>query len=99
MTKGTLQIDSLGTSFSIQSEEKSEYLEVLYEYFKKTIKQIEQNTGITDPIKIAILANIQIIDELYKEKIKTRDQNKQIDLAEAEQLALNMIYSIDKVIK
>lgn len=99
MRRGTLQIDTLGTSFSIQTDEKPEYLNVLYSHLKKTIQDIENASGIDDPLKIAILAGIQITDELYKEKLKNRDQSKNLDLVEAEQLALHMIHTIEQVIK
>ncbi|HPX46676.1 MAG TPA: cell division protein ZapA [Treponemataceae bacterium] len=99
MSRGTLQIDTLGTSFSVQTDEKPEYLNVLYSHLKKTINEIEQASGIDDPLKIAILAGIQISDELYKERLRLRDQSKNIDLVEAEQLALHMIHKIDQAIQ
>lgn len=100
MSKGTLQIDLLGSSFSIQAEENSEYLDSLYLHFKKTSSQVEQNSGLEDPIKIAIISGILIADELYKEKMKRVEQSStvKIDLAEAEKLALRMISSIDQVL-
>lgn len=98
MAKGTLQIDLLGTSFVIQSDETSEYLTSVYNQYKRTIKQIEAKSGITDQLKIAIIAGILLTDELYKEKTKHTDQSTVMELVEAEKIALNMISRIDKVI-
>jgi Cell division protein ZapA. len=99
MAKGNLQIDLLGTSFAIQADEKPEYLNALYSHYKKTISQIENTSGLTEPLKVAIIAGILLADELYKEKMKRSDQTPSLDLAEAEKLALGMISRIDQVIQ
>jgi len=98
MAKGNLQIDVLGTSFAIQADEKPEYLTALYSHYKKNIEQIEATSGLHDPVKIAIIAGILLCDELYKEKMKYSGQVSQIDLAEAEKIALGMISRIEQVI-
>ena len=99
MAKGSLQIDLLGSSFAIQADEKPEYLNALYNHYKKTVTQIESTSGLSEPIKIAIIAGILLADELYKEKMKRPDQNTTLDLIEAEKIALAMISRIDQVIK
>lgn len=99
MAKGNLQIDLLGTSFAIQADENPEYLNALYTHYKKTIHQIEITSGLTEPVKVAIVAGILLADELYKEKMKRSDQTPSLDLAEAEKIALGMISRIDQVIQ
>lgn len=98
MAKGNLQIDLLGASFAIQADEKPEYLEAIYSHYKKTVSRIESSAKLTDPLKIAILAGILAADEYYKEKLKHADEDSDIDLSEAEKLALRMISRIDQVI-
>lgn len=98
MAKSSLQIDLLGSSFAIQADEKPEYLNALYNHYKKTITQIETTSGLKEPIKIAIIAGILLADELYKEKMKNQNTSDTLDLAEAERLALAMISRIDQAI-
>ena len=98
MAKGNLQIDLLGASFAIQADEKPAYLEAIYSHYKKTVSRIESSAKLTDPLKIAILADILAADEYYKEKMKHADEDSDIDLSEAEKLALRMISRIDQVI-
>jgi cell division protein ZapA len=98
MAKGSLQIDVLGTSFAIQADEKPEYLSALYSHYKKTVEQIEATSGLNDSLKIAIIAGILLSDELYKEKMKHPGPAQELDLAEAEKLALGMISKIEQVI-
>jgi len=98
---GTLQIDILGTSFAIQAKEDSAYLENLLAYYKQVSEQIENSTGLTDPIKQAILTGIMLCDELYKEKKKnseTLGKPTNDDLFEAEKLTLKMIEKINNVL-
>ncbi|MBO4507200.1 MAG: cell division protein ZapA [Spirochaetaceae bacterium] len=98
---GTLQIDILGTSFAIQAKEDTAYLENLLAYYKQVSEQIEKNTGLSDPIKQAILTGIMLCDELYKEKKKnseTLGKPTNDDLFEAEKLTLKMIEKISTVL-
>lgn len=98
MAKGCLQIDLLGSSFAIQADEKPEYLNALYNHYKKTVTQIESTSDLKEPLKIAIIAGILLADELYKEKMKHPDQNTSIDQNEIEKITLGMISRIEKVI-
>ena len=98
---GNLQIDLLGTSFSIQANESPEYLEKLLDYYKKVVNQVDKEAKIKDPLKVAIISGIMICDELCKEKQKLQFANQTInkqDLVEAEEIALRIIENIDKVI-
>ena len=96
---GTLQINTLGTSFEIQAKEDDAYLKNLLSYFNQISNQIEASTELQDPLKIAILSGIMICDELYKEKKKNADNiDKKEDLFEAERLTLQMIEKITRVL-
>jgi len=96
---GTLQINTLGTSFEIQAKEDDAYLKNLLSYFNKISGQIEASTELRDPLKIAILSGIMICDELYKEKKKNAENiDKKEDLFEAERLTLQMIEKITRVL-
>ncbi len=96
---GTLQINTLGTSFEITAKEDDVYLKNLLSYFNQVSSQIEATTELKDPVKIAILSGIMICDELYKEKKKNADNiDKKEDLFEAERLTLQMIEKITRVL-
>lgn len=96
---GTLQINTLGTSFEIQAKEDNAYLKNLLSYFNQVSNQIEASTELRDPLKIAILSGIMICDELYKEKKKNAENiDKKEDLFEAERLTLQMIEKITRVL-
>ncbi len=96
--EGVLQIDVLGTSFALQTDETSQYLDVLYNHFRIMLKHVENVTGSTDSLKTAIVAGILITDELFKERMKNPNADKTPELNEMEALALKMISSIDRVV-
>jgi len=65
---GKLRIDVLGTAFTIQANEDSEYLEKLLGYYQRITKDVQSIDSVKSPLQIAILSGIMICDELYKEK-------------------------------
>ena len=103
MAKGTLQIDLLGTSFSIKADEDTSYLEKILGYYKRIVNQIEAGGALTDPLKISILAGIMLSDELYKAKGRSLKfqaalENNSTD-EEADRITKTLIEKLDKVLK
>ncbi len=104
---GKLRIEMLGTVFTIQANENSEYLQKLLGYYKQITDDVEKIDSIKSPLQIAILSGIMICDELYKEKQNKialenttvlegqniEEQNK------IEQKTKEMIEKIQKVLK
>ena len=98
---GTLQIDILGTSFSIKASEDEAYLNKLLGYYKKIVEEIEKSGMLTKSLQISILAGIMLCDELYKEKSKTAKFSQDAAIGsegEAERLAAEMIKKLDAAI-
>ena len=85
---GRLQVNMLGTSFTIRAKEDDEYLEKLYTYYRE----------------ISILAGITLVDELIKSKTANLlEENGREDESSAEdeiagRLAEQMIDKINQVI-
>lgn len=95
---GSLQIDILGTSFSIKASEDDEYLKKLFGYYKKIIEEIQKSGMMRNDLHISILAGIMLCDELYKEKSKTAKSTQQAaenESDEMEKLAAKMIERLD----
>ncbi|MDR2629966.1 MAG: cell division protein ZapA [Spirochaetaceae bacterium] len=96
MPKSDLRIDILGTSFSISANEESAYLENLLSYFRSAVENTQKKTGLQDPLKIAIITGFLLCDELQK---KPKNDSDQGDSREAEQLLLDMIVRVEKVLE
>lgn len=98
---GKLEINLLGTNFTVSAQESDEYLEKLNSYYKEITSSIKNSNIYKDPLKISILAGISLIDELYKEKQKNASLRKNLSSAElekTEEITLELIDKIDKVL-
>jgi len=98
---GTLQIDVLGTSFSIKASEDEEYLKKLLGYYKKIVEEIQKSGMMNKEIHISILAGIMLCDELYKEKSKSAKLSQlsaEESQNEAEKLAEKMIKKLESAL-
>lgn len=95
----SFRIELLGTSLTIRSREDQAYFNRILWYLEKKVEETKQRTNIVDPIKIAILTNVYIIDELLREKSRNgRDSALDGESEEMERLTLRMISEIDDVI-
>lgn len=99
---GTLQIDVLGTSFSIKASENTDYLQKLLGYYKRITEEIEKNGSLKDPLQISAMAGIVLCDELYKEKgkiAKLKEHTKKNNTEEeVDRITSELISKIDKVL-
>ena len=97
--KGRLQIDLLGTSFVLAADQPAEYLQAIYNHYKKVVLEVQQTSGVNDSLRVAIIAGILLSDELSKERLNqqgTIPQNETEVLIE--QSAKKMIEDIDSII-
>ncbi len=97
MEKNLFRIDILGTSFTIQTDEKPEYLEQVVNYFSEKTETVQKSVSNKEPLKIAILAGILLVDELFKSQ--NRLEESSTEEVEAERIALKLIDVIDKSLK
>ena len=98
---GKLQVNVLGTTFSVTAAEDDEYLEKLHSYYRDLTKAVKENSGVNDPLKVSILTGITLIDELYKEKQKNLQNSKNVNPQESQKVDetfKEIIQDIDRVL-
>jgi cell division protein ZapA (FtsZ GTPase activity inhibitor) len=98
MDKNQIQVDLLGRSFKIRCEESPEHLRLVLEAFKLRVDQISGKLSITDPLKIAILAGIDLTDEILKLK-KNLKIHSEIDSGESSEISLITNTLIERINK
>jgi len=59
-------IELLGASFAVQTDESEEYLGGLVAKLRERLDGLRASTRVQDPLKLSILANITILDELLR---------------------------------
>ena len=103
---GKLQINLLGTSFTIQANEDEEHLQKLLGYYARIVEDVSKIESIKTPLQTSILAGIMLCDEVYKEKtnrIKIKDgqalpPENNSDGEELERRTIAMIDKINRVL-
>jgi cell division protein ZapA (FtsZ GTPase activity inhibitor) len=61
-----MQIELLGTSFNVQTDEDPEYFREVVELYRSKVAEIQQSVSTADPLKVAILAGILAADDYLK---------------------------------
>jgi cell division protein ZapA (FtsZ GTPase activity inhibitor) len=89
-----LRLNLLGTSFSITADEDGSYLDSILAQYRTALENTQKNTGLTDPLKTAILTGFLLCDEVHKLKNRERGEAE-----EAEQLTMNLIARIDEALE
>lgn len=97
MIKSEIRIDLLGASFSLTVDEDPVYLQTLLGRYRAVIENTQKTTGLSDPLKIAILAGFQLCDNLEKLRNDIYGKNTRESI-EAEKRLLSLIDKIDKTL-
>jgi cell division protein ZapA len=84
----SVEVSILGSSFTIQSRYDPRYLDEVIAYLKAKIREIQASSGTQDPLKIALLAALNVADEL----LRKRDEESR----EIEELTEQLIERIDR---
>ena len=98
MPKSDLRIDIFGTDFSISTDEAPEYLDKLLNKYRQNLENVKQRTGLTDPLKIAILTGFLLCDDLEKAGA-TKFEREKKDEEEVERLTLGIIARLDGIVR
>ena len=96
MEKNSLEVNILGSSFTIQSSGDPEYLQRVANYLKNKVQEIQQkyaDNTTQDPIKISLLAGLNVVDELFR--CQGREPSG-TDNGEIESITERLIDTIDR---
>jgi cell division protein ZapA len=84
----SVEVSILGSSFTVQSRYDPRYLGEVIAYLKGKIREIQAASGAQEPLKIALLAALNVTDELLRKREE--------DSREIEQLTERIIERIDR---
>jgi cell division protein ZapA (FtsZ GTPase activity inhibitor) len=95
MEKRQLRIDILGASFTIQSDESAEHLERVSAYLREKVEEVKARYPFATPLTLALLAALNIADELVKERSGRSTRATPAGPKEIEEIAAGLIEQID----
>ncbi|MCD4814287.1 cell division protein ZapA [bacterium] len=61
-----IKVNIFGSEYSIRGEADESYIQSLAAYLDERMKEIAQSTHLTSPLKISILAGINLADEIFR---------------------------------
>ena len=96
MSKNSLAVNILGTSFTIQSGGDLQHLQRVVDYLEQKVEEIQQkyaDATTQDPVKISLLAGLNAIDELFRSTGVETDQSEVVEL---EKITERLIDTIDE---
>ena len=64
----SVEVNILGSSFTIQSRYDPRYTGEVIAYLKGKIREIQAASGAKEPLKIALLAALNVVDELLAKR-------------------------------
>ena len=99
MQKSRLSVNVLGTSFNLEADQESDYVQSIYDYYLSVLEKSKETSDVDDPLKIAIIAGLLLSDEVFKARLETTgsvtDPKAFLDM---ETTTMRMIEKIDDVI-
>ena len=74
--KNVVQVQIFGHSYTIRGEAEQEYILGVAAYVDRKMREITEKLPVASLSKVAILASLNIADELFKERAR-RESNEQ----------------------
>jgi cell division protein ZapA len=77
-TRHVARVSIVGEEYTIRSEATPEHTKAVAGYLDREIRKVIAVNPLMEPHKAAILAAMQITDELFKERISSREVEEQL---------------------
>ena len=92
-------VDLIGPSFPIQTDESLDYMQSLVMRLKERINTLKGSTRVADPLRLSVLLNITLMDELQSLRDRSSNADSLADRGEEEEfstIAARLIADLDR---
>ena len=96
MNKNSLTVNILGSSFTVQSNGDLQHLQRVVDYLENKVEEIRQkyaDSATQDPVKISLLAGLNVVDEMFHAGGVETAAGEAVEL---ERITERLIETIDK---
>lgn len=66
--KNVLKVRIYGAEYSIRGQADANYIQSVAEYLDSKMREVDKNVRVDSSLKVAILASLNITDELFRER-------------------------------
>jgi cell division protein ZapA len=77
--KNVVQVQIFGHSYTIRGEADQDYITSVAAYVDRKMRDITEKLPVASLSKVAILASLNIADELFKERAQQQQQQQVLD--------------------
>jgi len=77
--KNVVQVQIFGHSYTIRGEAEQEYILGVAAYVDRKMREVTEKLPVASLSKVAILASLNIADELFKERALREDRERQLE--------------------
>ena len=78
--RNVVQVQICGHTYTIKGEADQEYILRVAAYVDRKMREVMEKLPVASPSKVAILASLNIADELFKERTQQRRHEEQLSL-------------------
>ena len=98
MSLNVFNVDLLGPTFTIQTDESLDYMQSLVMRLKERLGSLKDSTRVSDPLRLSVLLNITLMDELQRARERSLEGGVAIESSEDEfaSIAARLIASLDR---
>ncbi|HEX6533201.1 MAG TPA: cell division protein ZapA [Gemmatimonadaceae bacterium] len=82
--KSTVRVTIVGEEYTIRSDESAEHTRAVANYVDETIRTLMNSGAVVESNRAAILAALQITDELFKARQAPREMAERIEAISAD---------------
>jgi cell division protein ZapA (FtsZ GTPase activity inhibitor) len=87
MSLHVFNVDLIGPTFSIQTDESLDYMQSLIMRLRERLASLKESTRVSDPLRLSILLNITLMDELQRARERSLEGGVALDSSEVEEFA------------
>lgn len=77
-SKNVVQVQIFGHSYTIRGEAEQDYILGVAAYVDRKMREVTEKLPVASLSKVAILASLNIADELFKERAQRENQDQQL---------------------
>jgi hypothetical protein len=87
MSLHVFNVDLIGPTFTIQTDESLDYMQSLIMRLRERLAALKGSTRVSDPLRLSILLNITLMDELQRAREKSLEGGVALDSSEEEEFS------------
>jgi cell division protein ZapA (FtsZ GTPase activity inhibitor) len=99
MSLQVFNVDLVGPTFTIQTDESLDYMQSLVMRLRERLGSLKVSTRVSDPLRLSILLNITLMDELQRARERSLEGGVALDSGEEEEfaaIAARLIADLDR---